>query len=197
MSLAEDLLIKSKLFRGSVFSTLFLLSSISVVITMTEFVDSKQQRSYIERFFNAPSNLASVNHADMERISAQLNSVKDELNSVKASAITVPVSIDVNRLEERIEGVANRLTLLESAISSNPEKALAVPMLRKDHETLVKQFNDSLISSKLDYDRLWGMLMLFLSSLGAAVVVVSGWALKSVFSKGEPKPLGNGLPSSP
>ncbi|MGE7815410.1 hypothetical protein ACQKMW_18550 [Pseudomonas sivasensis] len=191
MSVSDTLFVKSKMFRGSILGVVLLASSVSFVITLTEFVDSKQQSLYLERLFVNPAKLTSVSEGDIKRIEGQLSAVKDELVSMKISAITVPVSIDVTRVEQKIDDVASRLALLESAISNNPERALAVPMLRKDHEALVKQFNDSVVSSKLDYDRLWGMLMLLLTSLGAAVVVLSGWALKSVFSKGDTQVTGN------
>jgi len=99
--------------------------------------------------------------------------------------VKVPINVDVSQLESKVGEITTRLTILENAISNNPEKALIVPMLRKDHEALVKQFNDSLVSSKLDYDRLWSMLMLLLTSLGGAVVVLSGWALRSIFIKSD------------
>ncbi len=193
MSISESLLNKSKIFRGSFFGAVLVASSASFVITLTEFVDSKQQISNLQRLFINPAQLTSVSDSDIEKINDQLSALKDELVSMKVSAITVPVSVDVSRVEAKINDVASRLALLEGAISNNPERALAVPMLRKDHEALVKQFNDSVVSSKLDYDRLWGMLMLLLTSLGAAVVVLSGWALKNVLSKSDTKVVGSSI----
>ncbi|VVO15791.1 hypothetical protein PS914_04538 [Pseudomonas fluorescens] len=89
-------------------------------------------------------------------------------------------------------GVPSR-TSVRTSQKPAPSSSDQTDRLRdNDHEALVKQFNDSVVSSKLDYDRLWGMLMLLLTSLGAAVVVLSGWALKSVFSKTDTQVAGNG-----
>jgi hypothetical protein len=183
MSFTESVLINSNVFKGSVFTLALIVSSVSFVVTLTEFFDSKKQSSYLEVLFNAPAKLEPVGQGEMEKIYTKLSDLKEEVASMKGAAINVPVSVDVSRIEENVAGMAKRLALLESAISNNPEKALAVPMLRKDHEALVKQFNDSIVASKLDYDRLWSMLMLLLTTLGGGVVLLSGWALKSIFTK--------------
>lgn len=183
MSFTESVLINSNVFKGSIFTLALIVSSVSFVVTLTEFFDSKKQSSYLEVLFNAPARLESVGQGEVEKIYTKLSNLKEEVASMKGAAINVPVSVDVSRIEENVAGIAKRLALLESAISNNPEKALAVPMLRKDHEALVKQFNDSIVASKLDYDRLWSMLMLLLTTLGGGVVLLSGWALKSIFTK--------------
>ncbi|WP_455827877.1 hypothetical protein [Pseudomonas kilonensis] len=189
MSLAEHVLVSSKVLRGSVFTGTLLVSSLTFVVALTEFYDSKKQSSYLETLFNNPGKIDPLREFDLEKFNAQLSAVKNELESMKGTAITSPEHIDVVRVEAKIDSITNRLELLEGAISNNPEKALSVPMLRKDHEALVKQLNDSLVASKLDYDRLWSMLMLLLTSLGGAVVILSGWALKSIFSKTETQSL--------
>jgi hypothetical protein len=151
--------------------------------TFSEFVDTKRQSSELTRIFNRPSELDSKSKAELDRMSAELKSINAYFMALRQASEKNNPNMDLSMLDGKTEDISRRLKVLEGAISNDPEKALVVPMLRKDHELLVKQFNDSLVASKLDYDRLWGILMLLLTSIGAAVIGLCGWALKSVFTK--------------
>ncbi|MDH1260365.1 hypothetical protein N5C62_22105 [Pseudomonas atacamensis] len=168
----------AKFLKGSVIVSVMTVGSLSFFLSLTEFFDTKKQSSDLVKIFSTPRKLDSVSEQRIKEINSEMSALNTLLKSMKDSE--VPVNVDFAKLESQVGELNSRLTTLENAISSNPEKALIVPMLRKDHEALAKQFNDSLVSSKLDYDRLWSMLMLLLTSLGAAVVVLSGWALKSL-----------------
>ncbi|UST97309.1 hypothetical protein [Pseudomonas siliginis] len=180
MSFSESDSGNTKFVKGAIFVSLLTASSVSFFLTLAEFVDTKKQSSDLVKIFSTPRKLDSASEQRIKEINDDMVKLNELLKSMKASDSDVPFNIDLAKIETKVGELNSRLTVLENAISSNPEKALIVPMLRKDHEALVKQFNDSLVSSKLDYDRLWSMLMLLLTSIGGAVIVLSGWALKSL-----------------
>ncbi|WP_228386112.1 hypothetical protein, partial [Pseudomonas helleri] len=57
------------------------------------------------------------------------------------------------------------------------------------------QFNNRVALSscnrpvKADYDRLWGLLVLFLGTSASAVALIGGWFLKDVLKKNEKTPV--------
>lgn len=160
-----------------------LMTIASSYFTLTEFVDTKRQSSdWVEILTRQPA-LSTSEKENLDRINSELKSVNALIESMRVSADKSYPSMDLSVLDGKLDDLARRLKVLENAISSDPEKALVVPMLRKDHELLAKQFKDSVVAAKLDYDRLWGILMLLLTSIGAAVIALSGWALKSIFTK--------------
>ncbi len=151
--------------------------------TFTEFVDTKRQSSDWVEVLTRQPGLSVSEKEKLDRMNSELKSVNALIESIKVSANKSYPNMDLAVLDGKVDDLARRLKILENAISSDPEKALVVPMLRKDHELLAKQFKDSVVAAKLDYDRLWGILMLLLTSIGAAVIALSGWALKSIFTK--------------
>lgn len=188
MSLLEDMFTKTKAVPGLILAIAMAGAALSSVLTSMEFLDTKRQSDDLRRIFVNPDK---VGLDQVERIDKDLKALKEKISSIKAEAVKVPVNADLTALEARLEGLSKRLELFESAISNSPEKALAVPLLRKDHESLVRQFKDSQVSAKLEYDRVWTLIMLFLSAFGVAVVGLCGWALKSLISK----PSGHTSPS--
>lgn len=183
MSVIESYLQNTKAVAVLALTVTIFVAGASSLFTLSEFVGTKKESAELVKAFAFPVGLDLAGQEKIKQFSDELRTLDFQLKAMKDSAVKVPVNVDVSLLESKLTKLAGRLEVLENAISNNPEKALIVPMLRKDHELLVKQFNDSLIAIKLDYDRLWGMLMLLLTSLGAAVIVLCGWALKSVFSK--------------
>lgn len=81
---------------------------------------------------------------------------------------------DLSRLKSRIE-------LLEKAISDNPEKALSIPMLRRDYDELGRKFEEYRISAKVDSDRLWAQQNTILQGIGALLLAVAAGAVTILY----------------
>lgn len=180
---SDSYLTKYKVLSAVSVSAVMLTTIVSFYFTLTEFVDTKRQSSDWVEILRRPPALSASEKEKLDRLNADIKSVNALIESMKASADKSYPSMDLSVLDGKLDDLSRRLKVLESAISSDPEKALLVPMLRKDHELLAKQFKDSVVAAKLDYDRLWGLLMLLLTTIGAAVLALSGWALKSIFTK--------------
>ncbi|MGO0633121.1 hypothetical protein ACTORR_24365 [Pseudomonas sp. SAR267] len=172
-----------KAFSASLLAAVMVGSIVTSVVTFTEFVGTKKEAKNWASFLSSPVSFDFSAKEKLDSLNAEIKSVNSIVAAMRESADKSYPNMDLSVMDGKLDDLSRRLKLLESAIASDPEKALVVPMLRKDHELLVKQFNDCLVASKLDYDRLWGMLMILLTTFGAAVVGVSGWALKSLLTK--------------
>lgn len=86
-------------------------------------------------------------------------------------------NIDYVLLDKRINELSSRLGALEAAISESPEKALSIPMLRKDQKSLSKELDASRSAFKSEVDRLNDQFRWILSGIATALVLMLGGAL--------------------
>ncbi|MFK3718666.1 hypothetical protein ACI2J9_03590 [Pseudomonas fulva] len=86
-------------------------------------------------------------------------------------------NLDYVLIDKRISELSNRLGALEAAISDSPEKALSVPMLRKDQAALSREVDASRIAVKSEIDRLNDQFKWILNGIAAALVLMLGAAL--------------------
>lgn len=148
--------------------------------SFNEFIDSKALQKELARAFLDPVSLAPGKNDEIAGLKKTITSLSSTVAELQGAQGSSPQPVQVAYLDTKIEALSSRLSVLESAISNSPERALAVPMLRKDHDALAKQVNDSAIALKFDYDRLWGILMLILTVVGTAVLGVGGWVFKNL-----------------
>ena len=88
--------------------------------------------------------------------------------------------LEYELLKERVESINERLTLIEKAISENPEKALSIPMLRKDQENMSKSIETGRVAIKVEMDRLYEQQKWMLGGIGAVLLTVIGAALSAL-----------------
>lgn len=84
-------------------------------------------------------------------------------------------------LTEDLSRLKSRIDLLEKSIGDNPEKALSIPMLRRDFEELSRKFEEYKISAKVDSDRLWGQQNTILQGIGALLLTVAAGAITILY----------------
>lgn len=84
----------------------------------------------------------------------------------------------LRRLQSRIDAIDGRLTALESAVNSNPERALALPMLRRDIDDLNRQFTERGSAHERQIDRIydqnkWFIGLMFTMAVGVGSLAIS------------------------
>lgn len=189
---------KQKLKRESAIKFLKLAGTL-LLVTVSAFASLFSFNSLLARKENtniAQSILERGMELNRQRSLSEFNNLKGEVDSLRAalSSLQIPSSQEqqssrITFLESDVTSIDSRLKLLETAISNSPERALAVPMLRKDHDALSKIVSDNANAVKADYDRLWGLLVLFLGTSASAVALIGGWFLKDVSKKNEKTPV--------
>lgn len=157
----------------------------ALIFTATTFIEFVDTRSQLKEFTRAaldPLSFAPDRVDEFEKLKNAVASISKTIGTIQGDDGSSPQPVQLASLESKIDALGARLNILESSISNSPERALAVPMLRKDHDALAKQVNDSAVALKLEYDRLWGILMLILTVAGTAVLGVGGWVFKSLIT---------------
>lgn len=64
--------------------------------------------------------------------------LKNTLNNIKNSAALSPDSVRIEELESKLKILQNKIETINSVIIASPEKSLAVPMMRKDIDSIDK-----------------------------------------------------------
>lgn len=76
----------------------------------------------------------------MVDLESNMAAIKAQLEGIKELPSDLPVSSKVKEIEAKIDTVNSKLDALNKAILESPEKALALPLLRRDMDSLQKQY---------------------------------------------------------
>lgn len=118
--------------------------------------------------------------AEEFKTSVEKASADNKIDSQTAALIS-----ETNRLKSRLD-------LIESSISENPQRALSLPLLRRDHDELSRKLDEFRISTKADTDRLWGQMNTILQFLFAIFLAIATGAVTVLYSAYKQRESGKG-----
>lgn len=147
-----------------------------IVVLFTSYSFDSKSRFDVSSMLDYVRNEVSSNEkVEAEAVRRQAQDVFDEiLRGVNSSPSS---SIDVALLAEHVSSVDGRLKTIERSISENPERALSIPLLRRDLNELSKKLDEFKVSSKVESDRLWAQQNTILQGIGALLLAVAGGAV--------------------
>lgn len=116
---------------------------------------------------------------------------EDLLESLKStleqSGERYNVSSDGLVMAGEVAQLGARLDLIEKSISTNPERALSIPLLRRDQDELSRKLEEYRLSAKADSDRLWGQQNTILQGIGALLLAVAAGAITILYRAVKPE----------
>lgn len=174
-------------FISSILSTATAAASVAVAagLVVSFFFTDKEQLSKTE--------LTEKVIAIEERVAKQeqlFSELKNELavtnNSLK-SLSSLPKDtkwgVEARKLENEVANLKEELDSLESALTTDPTKALAVPILRKDLDNAEKSIRSELSQTKSNIDRIYDQNKWFIGLMFTIALSVLGIAIGSFFKK--------------
>lgn len=126
-------------------------------------------------------------------ISLNLTQIKTELEMerLRTDQLFAAIKMGTNQttirsdelveLSQQLSNVTSRLTGLENAITASPEKSLAIPMLRKDLDTLEKTIIDQRAAIKGELERLYDFNKWFFGLIATMALSTVGIAVANAF----------------
>lgn len=121
-----------------------------------------------------PTPLESIRY---DQIKTELSSLKSQVEALKPST-----SSGIANLESgSVAKLEARLSALEAAILDNPEKALSLPLVRKDLNEISKREAEYRTSLKSEIDRLYEQQKWMLGGIGTVLLAVAGGAISILF----------------
>lgn len=111
-----------------------------------------------------------------DEIEKELSNIKSQLSNITSVPKDAAVHSRLSKIESQINGVEKQIKSLNNAIMQSPEKALEVPMLKRDILSLQKQYDSATKSLEREiaraYDTMkWviGTIVLGILGLGASI----------------------------
>lgn len=91
--------------------------------------------------------------------------------------------LEANKMQAQITVISDKLSSLEDALTVNPVKALAVPILRKDLDNTEKSLNKQLDQTRHEIDRMYVQNRWFIGLMFTIALSVLSMATSSFFNK--------------
>jgi hypothetical protein len=134
---------------------------------------------------------AQIQGRDISELKKLIEGERADIEGLRKVTVTGPSEIGMNQriaqLENSLGALKERLANYEAAIGDEPAKKLAVPMLRKDMDTLRDEHKSDLTEIHNEMSRTFDLMKWLLGLLGVGSLVSTlgaGWFSRSSSAKG-------------
>lgn len=155
-------------------------SAIMVAFSFSGFIDTKSNTSDAVEVVVSSFGRQYASAESLNDFKYRLDALNNEIKSLQQVKLPPQSEIDLAPIDARLSELSKRLSDLETAITSDPVKALALPILKRDYENLSKAVLQDKVSMREDLNRIWQFIFLCLGGLGSIGVAFSVWWAKSV-----------------
>jgi hypothetical protein len=118
------------------------------------------------------------------QIRRELENLKSELSESRATVLAlqkpsseIGLSTEQAKITSTIVSFEKRLSAIESAILESPERALSIPLIRKDVGDLSKRSEEFRSTVKAEIDRLYEQQKWMLGGIGTVLLAITGGAI--------------------
>jgi cell fate (sporulation/competence/biofilm development) regulator YmcA (YheA/YmcA/DUF963 family) len=143
-------------------------------------------------FFSHAPRIYTFNLAEATiNASKQISVLKDSVAELQKSQVenqallnklsgARPATVQIGKLSSQVDSLQNQIKLLEDAVGQSPEKALAVPLLKKDMDNLKNSYRRDLDSTQSEINRVydqnkWFIGLMFTMAIGLLGLAVSNF----------------------
>lgn len=129
--------------------------------------------------------------ARLANFETQLNSTRETLRQATAALVSIAGGKGTNEsvmrtLDGRLSKLDTRLAALEEAIMTNPSKALALPLLRKDVDTMAERYRTDISVVRDEVGRVYTLTQWFIGLMFTIAIGVFTLAIGNL-RRAEPK----------
>lgn len=184
--------LRSKTTKMALISFALALSTTLTVFVASQIVGLGREKPVdtVFSFLNGADKFARK--SDLESVRASTDLMREAFKKAIEVSEEKPelgpvVSLEASFIKAKLEALDQRLSALEKAVSDSPEKALSIPMLRKDQDSLVKAMEANKVVVSAEIARINDLQKWILGGIGTVLVaVIAGLftALFHVWSKG-------------
>jgi len=123
---------------------------------------------------------AQATQAQIDLIKAEVVSLPLAVSAVQSAAsaasgaqLTGSVASELNQVQASVQGFTSRLQKIENAILANPAKALEIPLIQRDIESLRSSQATALSAMKDGVDRLYDINKWLLGAMAVSIVTLA------------------------
>ena len=96
--------------------------------------------------------------------------------------------LKIENIQNEVKSIRNQLQIIETietAVTSNPERAMSIPILRRDIDGLKDSVAEDLAATRNEIDRLYGLSQWFIGLMATMALGVLGIAVGNAFRNGK------------
>ncbi|WP_158260182.1 type I restriction enzyme HsdR N-terminal domain-containing protein [Photobacterium sp. GB-27] len=113
----------------------------------------------------------------------EISQIKIGINDISALPEGHQWKAEATEIKNDLSVVASKLKALEDALTVDPSKALAVPILRKDLDNAEKSLKAELLQTRSEIDRMYDQNKWFIGLMFTIALSVLGMAASSLFNR--------------
>lgn len=140
----------------------------------------KHDNTGLVTLFNRTNDLQAMDEAlssNLAVLRAELAARMSNFNASHTNAADIQIQLllaQQAKSDAQVQQIDKRLTAMEAAVLSSPEKSLAIPLLRKDLDDSGKRLDEYNLSVKAEMDRLYEQQKWMLGGIGAVLLAIAG-----------------------
>lgn len=118
---------------------------------------------------------AIISAQEIDSLKGQINQISESIRNASDATEGDGVSFKLIDLESRIENISNQLGIIktiENAIVDSPERAMSIPILRKDMDSLQKGIADDVASLRTEIERIYDLGKWFLGLIASMTISI-------------------------
>ena len=119
----------------------------------------------------------------IDEIKHQVVLFQEQLNSLKNISTEQKVASDLSVLRKGIAQIETKLEIFDKAIVDNPERAMSIPLLRRDIDALSTDLKGDLFVTRQEVNRVYDYSKWFLALMVSMAVGVFGLAVQMLKRK--------------
>ncbi|MGO9591389.1 MAG: hypothetical protein ACLP3K_15245 [Candidatus Acidiferrales bacterium] len=160
-------------------TTVALLASIAGLVVA--FVGFRQSSAAGDQYTaEIAKRLTDANDANAVQIQFLLNELHKNQEFVTQVTSATPAAVRIAKLQTQVNSLQTQLNQLNEAIGQSPEKALAIPLLKKDMDDFRDVYRRDMDSEHAEVDRVydqnkWFIGLMFTLALGVMGLAVSNF----------------------
>jgi cell division protein FtsL len=116
-------------------------------------------------------------------LQSEVNKISSSLISLSSLPEGTEWKVETSQISEKVSRIQGKLAALEAALTLDPAKALAIPILRKDLDNTEKNLRAELLQTKSEIDHIYDQNKWFLGLMFTMALSVLGMAVSSFVSR--------------
>jgi hypothetical protein len=119
----------------------------------------------------------------ISNMKSEIINLGDSLDSLSNLPEGSQWKTEASKISQRVVNIEDKLTALEQALTLDPAKALAIPILRKDLDNAEENIRNELKQTKAEIDRIYDQNKWFIGLMLTMALSVLGMAVGSFFGR--------------
>lgn len=135
--------------------------------------DVAKQREF-EQFVESLSQVSDF----QSEVQKSLAAVQSKVKAAETPLPEGEVSVAIAEIREKLSHLEGQFATIERAIGENPEKAMSLPLIRRDVLQLTAQMSVAKLETQQQVDRMYDLFKWFIPAFGALALSILGVAFR-------------------